>query len=1002
MPIRVVNVIPQSLSGETNFDSEPSITVNPANPQQIVLTSFTPDTATPVTTGPYFFSTDGGATWSQNSVIPGGTATFGTKDISVRFGGSSGVLYAGILRGDSSLRLNILRKANFSGPGLMTILLDRNPEDQPWVEAATQSNTDRVFVSSNDLTQRPNGKTASVDFDLDAANTAGFTSTARLETRASANIGGGSSQDGPSVRTSIHRSGVIYAVFFGWRTFASPNVTDIVVCRDNNWGQNGFQDLTDPGDGNGGFRVATGVSVAALGTLLGTQRVGSNLTIAVDPRNSQRVYIAWCDGLATAASPYTLRVRRTDNGGLNWTSDLFTVANATNPGLAVNNQGVVALLFQQLATVSGTARWRTHLVRSTDHFATVATDNTLADVIDSSAGATLTVIIGDYDNLIAIGKDFYGAFSAQNAPVNANFPSGVLTYLRNANFATGTLLAVDNVTPVSASVDPFFFQFQTVELKDDFFVRDWTDSPASGDDGSEPSIKPVFYATSDVWNRRGTLPGSFPNDQPDNEDAGNGLGNIGDNWLFARIRRRAAAPAGSADVTVQAHFLVSKLGTGSNYEDATDADPDITISGPDPTLTFTAAEIGPKTTDALAWHLNPIASSHLCVAVEISTPADPFISPSLHGRAPGWPTTDLEIVDDNNKAQRNMGLSTTPARGVGLCLADSFAIAHNAATFPRDMLIRYTIPAEALRRVRQVEIEVPGQNRIQARQSGTFTLAGMQPGENRWIGARFRPPAGKESETLAIFFDEVVNGSAVNGFGLGLRLGSDRDTAIYALNRLRSVFTRLLAGWKIGSAPSLIDLATKSLKTLTGRRPVKAPAAWMQDIRANTTFIDEVLELVGARDVFQIKRQSSGLRQSLNAGRDVESLVCLCSYLERLDAHLTMLLLQDGDRADILQNVRWQRDVLAQLKPQASEARKQIAEQCDEFIRTWEADRRGARDFPRLVRNLLGPLARLAGELDDARLKRSIEAIAGGGEDLVALQRLHREALLQIQAHVGR
>src|SRR3954453_14652358 len=142
MPIRVINVIPQSLSGETNFASEPSIAVNPSNPQQIVITSFTPDTASPVTTGPYFFTTNGGTSWAQNSVIPGGNATFGTKDISVRFGGSSGVLYAGTLRGDSSLRLNVLRKANFSGPGQMTVLLDRNPEDQPWVEAVTQNNSD--------------------------------------------------------------------------------------------------------------------------------------------------------------------------------------------------------------------------------------------------------------------------------------------------------------------------------------------------------------------------------------------------------------------------------------------------------------------------------------------------------------------------------------------------------------------------------------------------------------------------------------------------------------------------------------------------------------------------------------------------------------------------------------------------------------------------------------------------------------------------------------------
>jgi hypothetical protein len=147
--VRLVNIIPSSRSGETNFDSEPSITVNPANPQQIVIGAFTPDTALRVNTGPYFYSNDGDLNWALNSVIPGGTS-----DISVRFGGSSGVLYADILRGDSDTvvpRMNILRKANFSGPGLMTILVDRTNVDQPWVEA------DIVYISNNNFNNGAQG-----------------------------------------------------------------------------------------------------------------------------------------------------------------------------------------------------------------------------------------------------------------------------------------------------------------------------------------------------------------------------------------------------------------------------------------------------------------------------------------------------------------------------------------------------------------------------------------------------------------------------------------------------------------------------------------------------------------------------------------------------------------------------------------------------------------------------------------------------------------------------
>jgi hypothetical protein len=64
--------------------------------------------------------------------------------------------------------------------------------------------------------------------------------------------------------------------------------------------------------------------------------------------------------------------------------------------------------------------------------------------------------------------------------------------------------------------------------------------------------------------------------------------------------------------------------------------------------------------------------------VEISSPGDPFAGESVR-RAPGWPDQDVEILDDNNKAQRNMGPSTTPARGIEAAETCICALVHNAA-----------------------------------------------------------------------------------------------------------------------------------------------------------------------------------------------------------------------------------------------------------------------------------------------------------------------------------
>jgi hypothetical protein len=64
--------------------------------------------------------------------------------------------------------------------------------------------------------------------------------------------------------------------------------------------------------------------------------------------------------------------------------------------------------------------------------------------------------IGDYDYLMAVGKDFYGVFSANNTPDESNFPRGV-HYQRNHDFKQKVLFDLDNKTKVDASIDPFFF-----------------------------------------------------------------------------------------------------------------------------------------------------------------------------------------------------------------------------------------------------------------------------------------------------------------------------------------------------------------------------------------------------------------------------------------------------------------------------------------------------------------------------------------------------------------
>src|SRR5712692_9011367 len=274
--VQLVDVIPAMYSNETRNDSEPNVTVNPANTNHIVVSAFTPCPSTISTTlAPIYFSLDGGNTWQLNCILAGNNATYGTGDITPRFA-SSGVLYAGILNGSSFYELNILRTSDFTSATPMTVLVDRTSEDQPYTQAIAVGG-DHVYVGNNKVFAT---KSASVELSLDAATApapAGFAPNV-LETRSTCG------QDPPPIRPAIHSNGIIYAAYYRQDPtspcFAGSNTVDVVVARDDNWGAGGFTSLTDS-DGFAGVRVVTGVSVVWAGTMGNERLQGSQVSLAV-------------------------------------------------------------------------------------------------------------------------------------------------------------------------------------------------------------------------------------------------------------------------------------------------------------------------------------------------------------------------------------------------------------------------------------------------------------------------------------------------------------------------------------------------------------------------------------------------------------------------------------------------------------------------------------------------------------------------------------------------
>jgi hypothetical protein len=461
----LVNMIPKSLSGETAQDSEPHLTVNPSNPNQIVGTAFSPNPGGGAL-APIYFSLDGGNTWRINAIVPSASgSTTGTSDITTSFNRNASKLYAGILRAGTG-NLEFLRTSTPFGPAPMTVLASRPKADQPFTHATTvtsgsDAGKDRVYIGDNDFNAVPKSQT--VDESLNAGIPAPVFKSIRVERRTTMG------QDGPQCRPVAHRDGTVYAAFYRWRaaTGSFPANTliitsaDVIVVRDDKWGAGGFGSLVEPppptGDGLAGKRVVQGVSFPFMrngAAATGQQRIGGTISIAVDPNNSSVVYLVWGD--RQPGTFLTLHVRRSTDRGRTWTpQDCLTVRNATNAALAINSTSRIGLLYQQVTGTGATQRWETHLRRSANGINW--DDLVLATVQATNPVKTFDPYIGDYDHLVAVGPTFFGIFSTSNRPDPANFPNGV-KYQRNANFATRTLLGIDNVTPVRVSIDPFFFR----------------------------------------------------------------------------------------------------------------------------------------------------------------------------------------------------------------------------------------------------------------------------------------------------------------------------------------------------------------------------------------------------------------------------------------------------------------------------------------------------------------------------------------------------------------
>ena len=836
----LVDVVNDMTDPTHRSDSEPSIAVNPLNSNEISIIAF-PNSWSATTNAPVFKSRDGGATWTPIPQLPpGGPSSTRSLDQKIAYT-ADGKLLVSQIPDTIGVPDCVIYRQTAADPDAPLTLGMFYGDDQPHI--ASDNAAASPFFNRRYSPWLNTG-------------IATWQSQVVWTTDDGANVnnvpaGDNSTFNNRTTRIATGPDGSVYIVYKTREGAVDANfeTAHFNVRRSDDGG------VTWTANGGG----ATGVSVTGatavttwFTTSFGNSAKGlvararsSDAWIATNPGNGD-VWVAYCDrDVSTFGQVY---VARSHDRGQTWDPPR-RVTNGTHnsayPEVAVTSSGVVGVLYVDYDDSGANISFRHRFAQSSDNGS--SWNDVILQAFDPTplANAVPGFLWGDYEGLTAAGHMFYGVFTG---------------------------LSLGRAAP---EMDPIFFKARATPPVKDFYVRDWTDAAFSADNGAEPSTHAAFYVTSDVWNRRMNVAPTFnASDQPVHEPPNNG-GAPPNNFMFARVHRNVSGVAQD----VHARYMYSEFGTGSNYQVAGAAGPD--------TISFGAGDTS-VVSSAHPWNLPTTVSNHLCLLVEIDTDDDPIQPPSLLNRAPGWPTSDLNVLNDNNKAQRNTAVNHET--GESASTNQYFAIVHNPGTTIHDFTLDFqAIDGDAT-------IAVVNGNERASGGKGTLKIAGVRPGENRWVSVKLDHATGKAT---AIQVAQIENGKPVNGFDIRIEPAPLRDLLIERLDARRIVFQRL------GAAAY-----AKRVATLEGPHP--------------TTDQYAAIVADGSRVIADLKPEARRqfLESPFAAGDALAKLDCAIKtrvvsdvivadgeFLQRADASITKAQKDRGDRADIRQMIAWEREL---------------------------------------------------------------------------------------------
>jgi hypothetical protein len=435
-------IAPQSYR---DWGNEPSVVVNPTNPQEIIISSFAYGSWISSSTAQLWHSTDGGNSWFVSFSMPtpflGGT--FFVDDQIFAYD-NSGMLHCALLAYDSGSGSDAVFHGVTSNPNNSsswawnsTPVAADNPSgfvDQPWI--AVSGNTVAVAYDNFNSSFTFSEERVAISTDLGATFSAGLNQAVCAPGRVNTSI------VNPGLRIAADALGDVF-MLCGMRTNNNVSGIPMINYRLNRFSAGGsawdFTSATP--DAIGGLAITNGPSRQGNSSTFsfgGINYLLGNITAIAVNTNGTRVYVVY--GLSDNNAINHLYLQQLQPSGSNLVlsgapQNLSSAGfSAALPSVAVADNGVVGVMFDEFDG----AAFHVHLAISYDEGASIATNadlytfSTNGMVFGYGTTSTHNRLLGDYDRMIAYGNVLYGTFAGR-----------------------GNVAAGSNIT--TNDIDPFFF-----------------------------------------------------------------------------------------------------------------------------------------------------------------------------------------------------------------------------------------------------------------------------------------------------------------------------------------------------------------------------------------------------------------------------------------------------------------------------------------------------------------------------------------------------------------